>query len=53
MKVYNWDTFTCCSGTYIQNIADYHNLIYYREDAEAVRQSVSCRRWSRGQELRS
>ena len=23
MKVYNWDTFTCCSGTYIQNMADY------------------------------
>jgi hypothetical protein len=31
MKVYNWDTFTCCSGTYIQNMADYHNLIYYRD----------------------
>jgi uncharacterized protein len=32
MKVYAWDTFTCCSGTYIQNIADYHNLIYLRSD---------------------
>ncbi len=31
MKVYNWDTFTCCSGTYIQNMADYHNLVYYRD----------------------
>jgi DUF1680 family protein len=31
MKVYNWDTFTCCSGTYIQNLADYHNLIYFRD----------------------
>jgi DUF1680 family protein len=31
MKVYNWDTFTCCSGTYIQNMADYFNLIYYRD----------------------
>ena len=31
MKVYNWDTYTCCSGTYIQNIAEYHNLIYFRD----------------------
>ena len=31
MKVYNWDTCTCCSGTYIQNVADYHNLIYFRD----------------------
>src|SRR4029453_227793 len=33
MKVYNWDTCTCCSGTYIQNIAEYHNLIYFRDAA--------------------
>jgi len=32
MKVYNWDTFTCCSGTYIQNVADYHNLIYFKNN---------------------
>jgi uncharacterized protein len=32
MKVYNWDTFTCCSGTYLQNIADYHNLVYFRDE---------------------
>ena len=25
------ETFTCCSGTYIQNIADYHNLIYLKD----------------------
>jgi uncharacterized protein len=31
MKVYNWDTYTCCSGTYIQNLAEYHNLIYFRD----------------------
>jgi DUF1680 family protein len=31
MKVFNWDTFTCCSGTYIQNTADYHNLIYFTD----------------------
>lgn len=35
MKVYNWDTFTCCSGTYIQNMADYYNLAYYH-DANGV-----------------
>jgi DUF1680 family protein len=33
MKVDYWENFTCCSGTYIQNMADYHNLIYYRDPA--------------------
>jgi DUF1680 family protein len=32
IKVYNWDTFTCCSGTYIQNVAAYHDLIYFRDE---------------------
>lgn len=32
MKVYNWDTFTCCSGTYIQNMAAYHDLVYFKDD---------------------
>jgi DUF1680 family protein len=31
MKVYNWDRYTCCSGTYIQNLAAYHDLIYFRD----------------------
>lgn len=31
MKVHNWDRFTCCSGTYIQNTAEYHNLIYFSD----------------------
>jgi DUF1680 family protein len=31
MKVYRYDNFTCCSGTYIQSLADYHNLIYYKD----------------------
>ena len=31
MKVYNWDAWTCCSGTYIQAVADFHNVIYYRD----------------------
>jgi hypothetical protein len=35
MKVYNWDAYTCCSGTYIQNLAEYHNLIYFK-DAEGL-----------------
>lgn len=33
MKVYRYDTFTCCSGTYIQCMADFHNLIYYQDDS--------------------
>jgi len=33
IKVYNWDTFTCCSATYLQDVADYHNIIYYRDAA--------------------
>jgi hypothetical protein len=35
IKVYNWETFTCCSGTYIQSVADYHDLIYFRDAATA------------------
>jgi hypothetical protein len=31
MKVYYWDRWACCSGTYIQAIADYHNIIYYKD----------------------
>ncbi len=33
LKVDYWENFTCCSGTYIQNMADYHNLIYYKDAA--------------------
>ena len=32
VKIYSRNTYTCCSGTYIQNVADYHNQIYYRGD---------------------
>ncbi|MGA3244419.1 MAG: beta-L-arabinofuranosidase domain-containing protein [Bacteroidota bacterium] len=32
MKVYNWENYTCCSGTYIQNVVDYHNLIYFKSE---------------------
>lgn len=31
MKVYYWDAWPCCSGTYLQAVADYPNLIYYRD----------------------
>jgi DUF1680 family protein len=35
MKVYNWERYTCCSGTYIQNVVEYHNLIYFRDADDA------------------
>ena len=31
MKAYNWDLWTCCSGTYIQAVADFPNIIYYKD----------------------
>lgn len=31
-KVYHWDPYPCCSGTYIQAVADYHNIIYFKGD---------------------
>jgi uncharacterized protein len=31
MKVDYWDNYTCCSGTLFQDMADYHNLVYYRD----------------------
>jgi len=31
MKVYKVSRYSCCSGSYIQNLAAYHNLIYYRD----------------------
>jgi DUF1680 family protein len=30
MKVYKVSRYSCCSGSYAQAVADYHNLIYYR-----------------------
>jgi len=32
-KVYYWDPYPCCSGTYIQAVADYHNIIYFKDAA--------------------
>lgn len=31
LKYYSRNTFTCCSGTYFQNITEYSNLIYFRD----------------------
>lgn len=31
-KLYHWDEWPCCSGTYIQTVADYHNAIYLRDE---------------------
>jgi uncharacterized protein len=31
IKVYDEGTFTCCSGSLFQGLADYHNLIYFKD----------------------
>lgn len=31
-KEYYWDHWPCYSGTYIQTVADYHDVIYFRDD---------------------
>jgi DUF1680 family protein len=36
MKTYNWDLWTCCSGTYIQAVADFPNCIYYKDNASGA-----------------
>jgi DUF1680 family protein len=33
LKQYYWHEWPCCSGTYIQTIADYHNIIYFHDEA--------------------
>jgi DUF1680 family protein len=33
IKVYDEGTFTCCSGSLFQDVADYHNIIYYRDSS--------------------
>jgi DUF1680 family protein len=35
MKTYLWENYTCCSGTYIQNVADFHDIIYFK-DSDAL-----------------
>ena len=31
IKQYYWHEWPCCSGTYLQTVADYHNVIYFRD----------------------
>src|SRR5579883_994437 len=31
LKQFYWHEWPCCSGTYLQTVADYHNVIYFRE----------------------
>ena len=31
LKYYSRNAFTCCSGTYFQNIAEYSNLVYFQQ----------------------
>jgi DUF1680 family protein len=31
-KGFYWHEWPCCSGTYLQNMAEYHNMIYLRDD---------------------
>ena len=33
MKTYSRNNYTCCSGTYFQNIVEYQNLIYFKDDS--------------------
>ncbi|HLW48140.1 MAG TPA: beta-L-arabinofuranosidase domain-containing protein [bacterium] len=30
IKQYYWHAWPCCSGTYLQTVADYHNVIYFK-----------------------
>ncbi|MBN1359749.1 MAG: glycoside hydrolase family 127 protein [Sedimentisphaerales bacterium] len=32
MKVYSRNNYTCCSGTYFQSVAEYQNLIYFKDE---------------------
>jgi uncharacterized protein len=31
IKQYYWHEWPCCAGTYLQTVADYHNVIYFRD----------------------
>ncbi len=34
VKIFSRNAYTCCSGTYIQDTADFPNLIYYKSDSD-------------------
>jgi len=31
-KIYYFSKWPCCSGTYLQDVADYHNIVYFHDD---------------------
>ena len=31
IKQHYWHEWPCCSGTYLQTVADYHNVVYFRD----------------------
>jgi DUF1680 family protein len=33
LKYYSRSNYTCCSGTYFQDVAEYRNLIYFKDDS--------------------
>ncbi|HEX5497735.1 MAG TPA: beta-L-arabinofuranosidase domain-containing protein, partial [Thermomicrobiales bacterium] len=33
LKQHYWYEWPCCAGTYVQTVADYHNVIYFRDAA--------------------
>ncbi len=39
-KTFFWDEWPCCSGTYIQTVADFHNVIYFK-DADGLYVNLS------------
>ncbi len=54
-KTFFWDEWPCCSGTYIQAVADFHNLLYFHdEDGVYVNMAVpSTAEWTQaGQTVR-
>jgi DUF1680 family protein len=51
-KYYLWDHWPCCSGTHIQDVADYYNVLYLHDEAGLyVNQFVPSEvTWARGAE---
>jgi hypothetical protein len=33
VKIFSRNAYTCCSGTYFQDVANFHDLIYYHDDS--------------------
>ena len=47
-KQHYWHEWPCCSGTYIQNMAEYHNMIYLQDDERSTSTCTSPRRLTLG-----